>query len=103
MDGESEHENVIDLKQPNLSIVRLTGDEVEFRPIPLVGAMAETSSAAVLASVGVRQSGPYNSFTLTAESAGQEFVVRIAFCTSIPSFFQKACIASITQTKPYDP
>ena len=65
-----------DLKQPILSIVRLTGDEVEFRPLPLVGVMAETSSSKVAAAVGVRQSGPYNSFTLSPESAGQEFVVR---------------------------
>lgn len=70
-----ETDSVLDQKLPSLNVVRLTGDEVEFRPIPLVGEMAETSSAAVAKAVGVRQSGPYNSFTLTPESAGQEFVV----------------------------
>ena len=75
LEGEVETNSVLDQKLPSLSVVRLTGDEVEFRPIPLVGDMAETSPATVAAAVGVRQSGPYNSFTLTPESAGQEFVV----------------------------
>ena len=67
--------SLLDQKLPSLNVVRLTGDEVEFRPVPLVGDMAETSPTEVAAAVGVRQSGPYNSFTLTSESAGQEFVV----------------------------
>lgn len=70
---------MLDQKLPSLNVVRLTGDEVEFRPIPLIGDMGETSAAAVTAAVGVTQSGPYNSFTLTPESAGQEFVVSLLF------------------------
>lgn len=53
----------------------MTGDEVEFRPLPLVGEMAETSASAVTAAVSVRQKGVYNSFTVEPEAAGQEFVV----------------------------
>ncbi len=76
MEGQAEAELVIQqIKLPNINIVRLTGDEVEFRPIPLVGSMATTTAEAVAAAVGVKQSGPYNSFTLTPESSGQEFVV----------------------------
>lgn len=77
LEGDTQSESVVDPRAPALNIVRLTGEEVEFRPIPLVGDISETSSAAVKASVGVKQSGPYNSFTLTAESAGQEFVVSV--------------------------
>ena len=66
---------MLEARAPTLSVVRLTGEEVEFRPLPLLGDLSETSGAAVARAVGVRQSGPFNSFTLTAESAGQEFVV----------------------------
>ena len=76
LEGQTEAEVIQrQIKLPNINIVRLTGDEVEFRPIPLVGPMATTTAEAVAAAVGVKQSGPYNSFTLTPESTGQEFVV----------------------------
>ena len=58
-----------------LETIRLTGDEVEFRPIPLVGELAETSASSVAAAVGVRQAGPYNAFAISPEVAGQQFVV----------------------------
>lgn len=80
LEGQSEAEATIQqIKMPNINIVRLTGDEVEFRPIPLVGPMASTTAEAVAAAVGVKQSGPYNSFTLTPESSGQEFVALPAY------------------------
>lgn len=80
LEGQTEAEATMQqIKMANINIVRLTGDEVEFRPIPLVGPMATTTIEAVLAAVGVKQSGPYNSFTLTPESSGQEFVALPAY------------------------
>lgn len=68
-----------DAEHAILEVVRLTGEEVEFRPVALVGEMAETSASLVAAAVGVSQSGPYNAFIMPAESAGQQFVVRSCF------------------------
>ena len=45
-----------------LEIVRLTGDEVEFRPVVLVGELSEVDGKQVTSAVGARQSGVYNSF-----------------------------------------
>ena len=59
-----------------LEIVRLTGDEVEFRPVVLVGELSEVDGKQVTSAVGARQSGVYNSFKVTSAMVDQEFVVR---------------------------
>ena len=58
-----------------LEIVRLTGEEVEFRPVVLLGEMSETRGDDVVSAVGVKQSGVYNSFRCTQAMIDREFVV----------------------------
>lgn len=70
-------------EEANLEMIRLTGEEVEFRPVVLVGNMSEVSSSQVSSASGVKQAGIYNSFKCTPEMANQEFVVRhflLHFC-----------------------
>lgn len=66
-----------ELKEAHLEIVRLTGQEVDFRPVPLAGELADTPVAVIQEALRVTQTGIFNAFTLPAGSAGQQFVVRL--------------------------
>ena len=64
-------------QRASLEVIRLTGEEVEFRPVQLAGDLSEASPSAVAGAVRMKQAGPFNAFSMPPGSEGQQFVVRL--------------------------
>ena len=69
-------------------VVRMTGDEMSFRPVPLAGDLESASPATLAAVPQTRQTGAFHAFEAAGEQ-GQRWVVR-------PCCSCEACSSSAT-------